>query len=389
MFKEFNSMELSKEYMGIENVVEEYLKEADVLILGAAGFIAKRTLKYLLDFKIKKITLLDHDENELVRILREIRANPKTSRIEITIIALSMNDPTFKLWLNYQPPFDYILNFAAAKHVRTERDTWSISNLLATNVKSFSDVIAKAKYDSGFIFSVSTDKAANPTNLMGASKRLMELMMIDSTVSFRSARFANVAFSSGSLLESWLLRTQNLQVLSVPKNCKRYIISPDESGLICMLSAFVDLPKSAIYVPDGDLIKPISLETALELFLDSINLKPLYFSDFTEAMNNMNSRKSTDPWPVLLTELDTVGEKDQEVFLGSDETFASQQKLFSLKEIITPRVAHSDINTILDKINLFLLDPQTYELNEIRSMFQKIAPSLNPGERIKNLDLRV
>jgi len=156
-----------------------------------------------------------------------------------------------------------------------------------------------------------------------------------------------------------------------------------------MLSAFADLPSSAIYVPDSDLIKPISLELALELFLDAINLKPLYFNDSEEAMNNMKRRKFGDPWPVYLTELDTVGEKDQEVFMSSDETFEREQKLFGLKRIVSPRIEHLDIETILENIDLFLLNPQNYKLSEIRSIFQKIAPNLNSGEKLKNLDLRV
>jgi FlaA1/EpsC-like NDP-sugar epimerase len=389
LFNSYNQLNIESEFqLNIDNISEE-LTEANVLIIGAAGTIGQNVLNYLLQFKFKSITLLDTNENELVRILRRIRAKQFNLTLNVNIVSLSITDPLFNLWLESQVKFDLVFNFAAAKHVRAERNNWSVASLLNVNALALKPIVNYAERNQSKLFSVSTDKAANPSNLMGASKRLMELIMLGSYQGCKSARFANVAFSNGSLLESWELKIHESLVLSVPKDCKRFLISPAEAAKICMLSTFDSKSSNSLYIPNSNLINSILLSDALEMFLDFNGLLPEFFNDQNEALEFMSKRKYGEPWPVVITELDTFGEKLEEEFITSSEKYCDDQKYINLKCIETKTLEKSELEVLLDDLSRSIKNPSIYSVTFYREILFKIAPLLQDSSKLHDLDSRI
>jgi len=221
-------------------------------------------------------------------------------------------------------PYDLVLNFAALKHVRSEKDVYSLLQMIDTNVIKHVRFRRWLK-DNGHgerYFSVSTDKAANPTSLMGATKRLMEDVVFDADLSLgcaTSARFANVAFSNGSLLQSFMTRLAKRQPLAVPGSTKRYFVSQDESGQICTLAALLGKPGTILF-PQLDPVSQLqSLEDIAERVLAHLGYQSVRFSDEAEAIASIGKLIPERRWPLLVTALDTSGEKPYEEFVGHGE----------------------------------------------------------------------
>ncbi|HYN36485.1 MAG TPA: polysaccharide biosynthesis protein, partial [Actinomycetota bacterium] len=217
-------------------------------------------------------------------------------------------------------PFDVILGFAAAKHVRTERDAVSVLQMLNVNIngtlRSVQAVVSQNP--DAAVFVVSTDKAADPASLMGASKRLMEMVVLGSYPHATTTRFANVAFSSGALLESWLIRLARRQVLPVPADTRRYFVSPEESGQLCAIASVA--PAGGVVVPQPGLVGSVELLDALLAVLDSIGVRATVINEGSVREGAGELEISEDRWPVLLTTRDTAGEKGAEVFVGERES---------------------------------------------------------------------
>jgi dTDP-4-dehydrorhamnose reductase len=389
LFKKYNNLELEYEYRINFSSISDEISGKNILLIGAGGTIGQSVLTRLLDFNFESITLVDNNENELVRILRRVRANKNYSKTNINIIPISITDPLFNLWLESQIKFEIILNFAAIKHVRSERDNWSIANLLNINVLALYSISNYAERNHAKFFSVSTDKAANPSNIMGASKKLMEILLSQINGAGKSARFANVAFSNGSLLESWELKLRESQVLSVPRDCKRYLISKNEASLICMLSTFDGNQENLLYIPNNNLINSILLTEALKVYLDFNGLKPQYFSESGEAWDFMDKRKSTDPWPVILTELDTYGEKLEEELIAPSDTIDQNQKYVSLIQLVTQGIDQIKFESIIQIISDSVANPKNYTVSHFKELLSVIAPSLNEHNNYHNLDSRI
>jgi FlaA1/EpsC-like NDP-sugar epimerase len=217
-------------------------------------------------------------------------------------------------------PFDVVLGFAAAKHVRTERDPVSVLQMLNVNINGTlrSVQAVMSGNPDARVFVVSTDKAADPASLMGASKRLMEMVILGSYPQATTTRFANVAFSSGSLLESWLLRLARRQVLPVPADTRRFFVSPQESGQLCAIASAA--PPGGVVVPEPGLIGSVELLDALLAVLDSLDVKASVIDEMSVREGGGGFIAREEAWPVLLTPRDTAGEKEVEVFVGSQES---------------------------------------------------------------------
>lgn len=290
-----------------------------VLITGAAGTIAKATISQILRFHPSKMILVDTNENGLADLIRWIR-NTQSDRLlpQLEPRLCDITSPQFvEMTMDGKEP-NFLCNFAAVKHVRSERDPLSLWRMFQVNVLGTMQVrLLAERCESERIFSVSTDKAANPVNLMGASKRVMEAVLLqDSQIPSASARFANVAFSQGSLLDSWIDRLERGEPLPVPRDTKRYFLSSEEAGQICALVTAL-LPSEQVAIPtilDGFEIQ--SLEQTVKSVLDRLGLTPSFITSVNEAKNSNESWEveSKEPY-VLLTERDTEGEKSFEEFL--------------------------------------------------------------------------
>lgn len=298
-----------------------------ILIIGGAGSIGKATAHALIPFSPRALHIVDQNENTLVELIRDFRSCFSSGELpELHALPLNFGSPIMQRYLYEQPSFDYVLNFAALKHVRSEKDAYSILQMLDTNVLKPINLLkwVIARGGTERYFSVSTDKAANPVNLMGASKRLMEHVIFspelsnNSSIHVSSARFANVAFSDGSLLHGWLNRLANSQPVAVPRDTRRYFVSLIEAGQICLLAAFLAPDRHVLapkLSPASDLVDLAGVATKV---LQHFGFEPEFFDDEAKA-RHAASLPRNGFYPLLLTPLDTSGEKPFEEFVAADE----------------------------------------------------------------------
>lgn len=297
-----------------------------VLVTGGAGSIGSATIELLLGYAPAAVHVLDIAENALVELVRDFRSRP-TPLItgELRLLPIDYGSTATERLLQSEPPYDLVLHFAAHKHVRSEKDVPSLIQMLDTNVVKahrFLKWLVQYGHDKR-CFAVSTDKAANPTSLMGASKRLMEHVLFSNSIGLphvTSTRFANVAFSNGSLLQGFLFRLARQQPLAVPREVRRYFVSPKEAAEICLLSAAIAEHGQITFprLDPAEHLRPL-VDIAVAL-LDSLDLRPAFYEDEAEACAAVSVDLQRGCYPVLMTPLDTSGEKPYEEFVAADET---------------------------------------------------------------------
>lgn len=352
-----------------EELSERYGNKS-ILILGAGGFIARETINVIMSYNPSCLILIDENENGLVETVRSIRASSdQINRIALQPILADISCPSIKRVLRNLKLVDVTLNFAATKHVRSERDENSALKMLQTNVlgcKYVVDALEDYHQDSKF-FSVSTDKAADPVNFMGASKNLMEQILAASNLSTTSARFANVAFSTGSLLESWLIRLSNGEPLSVPKNTFRFFVSPREAGELCAIATLA--PNRSVVIPNFATNESKSLEEVLSAILDRFNIVPNW-EDFPESnlkTDYISRKMGSGSCRVYLTGRNTVGEKQVEKFIAGHESAEPWTTELSLISMQKP---FGDLESLFrDLENLLKSTDSDLNLSDIHQMY--------------------
>lgn len=299
-----------------------------ILVVGGAGSIGQSTVEQIVPFAPRALHVVDQNENALAELVRTLRSGPTPPDIaDLRTLPLDYGSAAFRAFLRASGPYDLVLNFAAIKHVRSEKDSFSTLQMFDTNIVKQAALV-RLLADAGFsgrYFSVSTDKAANPTSMMGATKRVMEHVMFDPAVAtgfkatVTSARFANVAFSNGSLLQSFENRLAKGQPLAAPRDTKRYFVSLEESGQLCLLAA-TTATHGHIMVPRLDPETHLVEMQAIAMgFLRANGFAPKLYDDETLACRNVAQDRETGQWPLLVTPLDTSGEKPYEEFVAKGE----------------------------------------------------------------------
>jgi FlaA1/EpsC-like NDP-sugar epimerase len=374
-----------------EQLVNE-IKGKSVLVIGGAGTIGSSFIKSMLQYKPERLIVVDISENGLTELTRDLRS---TFGLQIPgyykTYPVNFGDPVFQRIMNEHGPFDIVANFAAHKHVRSEKDHHSVSALLENNVIKAKKLLKSLlKQSPSHFFCVSTDKAANPVNIMGASKKIMEevIMAYSRLFPITTARFANVAFSNGSLPDGFIQRLMKHQPLSAPMDVKRYFVSPEESGQICLLACV--LGKSGdIFFPRLEEHQMMTFSEIAVKFLESMGLEPLYCQSEEEA-RDAASRLTTEStqYPVYFFKSDTSGEKAFEEFftLSEDIDLSSFSSLGVIKN--APKKTIEEIERITGTIETLINQPETTKDHIVQALTQ-IIPTFKHIETGRNLDQKM
>jgi FlaA1/EpsC-like NDP-sugar epimerase len=369
-----------------------------VLVIGGAGSIGSATVHAVVQWRPRSVHVVDVDENGLTELTRDLRARRMTVE-DYAAMALDFGSPILRRLVERET-YDAVLNFAAVKHVRSEKNLLTTLHMLDTNVRKQMRLIQwlAASGFRGRYFSVSTDKAADPVNLMGASKRLMEAVMfhpafgLPAPATTSSARFANVAFSNGSLLDGFRHRLAKRQPLAVPRDVLRYFITPGEAADICLLAAFT-APPGAILAPrlqEGTDLVPLT-DIAVG-FLRLHGLEAELFDDENAAVAAFDGCLSRKTYPLLVTPADTTGEKPFEIFQGEGEE-TREIGLRALSAIIPQHVDAVALRRLLDDLEANAGDgprpgPWLDKAAVVRAV-AAVLPTLRHHETGFNLDQRL
>ena len=363
-----------------------------VLVIGGAGSIGSSFIKALLPFKPASLVVVDTNENTLAELTRDLRStNGMYVPKDYITYPMDYASEVFKKMFIEHKGFDIVGNFSAHKHVRSEKDIYSVEALLQNNVlhaKLLLDLLAE--YPPKTYFCVSTDKAANPVNIMGASKRIMEDLIFSYSDRFpvKTARFANVAFSNGSLPAGFLARLQKLQPLSAPSDVRRFFVSPEESGQICLLSCILG-ENRAILFPKLTEAQMMTFDRIGTELLKAHGYKVLECSSDEEAIEkSVELKNGSDLYPVHYSASDTSGEKPFEEFVTETET-ADLNRFSSLGVITGKTIPDKEkINGLyaaLDKA----FGKQDTSKEEIVSILKDYLPNFEHIETGKSLDSKM
>ena len=369
------------------------------LVIGGAGSIGSSFVRAVLPFKPSELVVVDTNENALTELTRSLRSDSILSKCvpdKYLSYPMDYSSIAFKRMFSHHKRsnnligFDIVANFSAHKHVRSEKDIYSIEALLRNNVinaKSFLDLLET--YPPETYFCVSTDKAANPVNVMGASKRIMEdlIFSYSSSFSVKTARFANVAFSNGSLPAGFLERINRKQPISAPSDVKRYFVSPEESGQICMLAAILGENRN-IFFPKLEEAQMTSFDKIAEDLLSVMGYKIEYCNSDEEAIEKASCWHDNQPYPVHFSVSDTSGEKAYEEFFTDTEQTDMNQ--FESLGVVTNRTARpvSEIQDLFTKLENAFAKPNTTKA-EVVTILKDFLPNFEHEEKGKGLDSKM
>lgn len=372
--------------------LSEKINGKTVLVIGGAGSIGSSFIKAVLPFKPNSLVVVDINENALAELTRDLRST-KGMYIPEDYIPYPMDfaSPVFEKMFKNRKGFDIVANFSAHKHVRSEKDIYSVEALLQNNVlhaKKLLDLLVEFPPEE--YFCVSTDKAANPVNIMGASKRLMEDVIFSYSDKFpvKTARFANVAFSNGSLPAGFLARIQKLQPLSAPSDVRRYFVSPEESGQICMLSCMLGNNRE-IFFPRLEEEQMMTFDKIATALLKEYGYEVIECASDEEAVDKAVDLKSgSKDYPVHYSGSDTSGEKAYEEFY-TDKEKVDLSRMKALGVITDKSIPDKNkIKVLFDKLNKVFEKEETTKA-EIVSIIHDYLPEFEHIETGKSLDSKM
>ena len=368
------------------------IKGKTVCVIGGAGSIGSSFIKDVLRFEPKSVVVVDLNENGLAELVRDVRSTEGLFvPDEFRCYTLNFADPIFERIFQEEKGFDIVANFSAHKHVRSEKDKYSVQALIENNdikAKKLMDLLTV--YPPMHFFCVSTDKAANPVNIMGASKRIMEDLVMAYNKYFKvtTARFANVAFSNGSLPDGWIHRLQKKQPLAAPSDVKRYFVSPEESGQICMLACILGNCGEVFFPKLGE-DQMLTFSAICDEFVKAEGFTKV------ECCNDLEAKKyaaemsyESENYPVVYFKSDTTGEKAYEEFFIPGEKVNMER--FSALGVVE-ETSHRDMNEIQEfftELDGIFASPEFTKAQVVESI-KKFIPNFEHEEKGKNLDQKM
>ncbi len=372
----------SSDMARVDTELKDIVNQSKFLVVGGAGSIGSAVVKERFAREPKTLDVVDISENNLVELVRDIRSSYGYISGEFATYAIDAGSQIFNKLISSNE-YDYVLNLSALKHVRSEKDPYTLMRLIQTNIFNSDEMMKKSKR----YFTVSSDKAANPANMMGASKRIMEMYAFyrSSVTPVSMARFANVAFSDGSLLYGFEQRMRKLQPIVAPNDVRRYFITPKESGELCLISAIYGSNRD-IFFPKLD--KGLNLIKFSDIAIKYLNAKgyePYICEDENEARAKAKELAKAKKWACLFSSSDTTGEKDYEEFYTGSEKLDMDR--FDTIDVIENDVINNAENLEIFKQNIkAMIYDNKFDKNAIMAEFMRVLPEFNHIEKGRYLD---
>jgi len=374
-----------------ESELQKIVSSSKFLVIGGAGSIGSATTKEIFKRNPKKLHVVDISENNMVELVRDIRSSFGYIDGDFQTFALDIGSIEYDAFWNADGDYDYVLNLSALKHVRSEKDPYTLMRMIDVNIFN-TDKTIQQSIDKGVkkYFCVSTDKAANPVNMMGASKRIMEMFLMrrSKEINISTARFANVAFSDGSLLHGFNKRIEKKQPIVAPNDIKRYFVIPKESGELCLMSCIFGENRDIFFPKLSENLHLITFAEIAVKYLKGIGYEPYLCDSEDEARTLIDSLPQEGKWPCLFTKSDTTGEKDFEEFFTSNETL-------DMDRFKNLGVIKNELNEDTAKIQLFestinnLKQNGAWGKQEIVELFNQMIPDFGHKETGKYLDAKM
>ena len=373
-----------------ENLAEK-IRSSRFLVIGGAGSIGQAVSKEIFKRDPKALHVVDLSENNMVELVRDIRSTLGYGSGDFRTFAIDCGGKEFEALINQEGPYDYVLNLSALKHVRSEKDPFTLMRMIQVNVFNTVKTIQQARaFDANKYFCVSTDKAANPVNMMGASKRIMELFLMRESMSqpMSMARFANVAFSDGSLLHGFNQRFAKQQPIAAPNDVRRYFLTPQESGELCLLSCLLGENRDIFFPKLSEKLHLITFSEIAVRYLEQLGYEPFECSSEDEARDLASELIQQKRWPCYFFKSDTTGEKDFEEFFTENEDL-DMKRFDSLGVIRNEAIFQGDaLDRFSAGINQ-LRERGRWDKQDLVDLFFEMLPDFAHLETGKYLDQRM
>lgn len=374
-----------------EQELSEIVQASRFLVIGGAGSIGQAVTREIFKRNPRALHVVDISENNMVELVRDIRSTLGYGDGDFRTFALDAGSREFSALMAAVPAYDYVLNLSALKHVRSEKDPFTLMRLIEVNIlNTLSTVTAAREMGARKYFAVSTDKAANPVNMMGASKRIMEMFLMRESleIPISTARFANVAFSDGSLLHGFNQRLAKQQPISAPNDVRRYFVTPQESGELCLMSALTGNNREIYFPKMSEALNLTRFSDIAMRYLEARGYTPHQCESEDEARGRAAELIAKRKWPVYFFASDTTGEKDFEEFFTLAETL-DMDRFDTLGVILNePDFDAAKLDWFLEEIAAIRARP-TWDKPEIVDLFNKMIPDFNHKETGKYLDNRM
>jgi FlaA1/EpsC-like NDP-sugar epimerase len=374
-----------------ENRLIEKISGSSFLVLGGAGSIGQAVTKEIFKRKPLKLHVVDISENNMVELVRDIRSSYGYIDGDFKTFALDIGSLEYEAFIKADGKYDYVLNLSALKHVRSEKDPFTLMRMIDVNVFNTDKTLLQSiENGTKKYFCVSTDKAANPVNMMGASKRIMEMFLMrrSKDIKISTARFANVAFSDGSLLHGFNQRIQKKQPIVAPNDVKRYFVTPQESGELCLMSCIFGENRDVFFPKLSEKLHLISFADIAVKYLEQLGYEPYLCENEEEARELVKSLPDQKKWPCLFTGSDTTGEKDFEEFFTDTEILDLErfQNLGIIKNEL--KLENGQLQFFEERIANFRAS-KNWTKEEIVALFHKMIPDFGHKETGKYLDSKM
>ncbi len=374
-----------------EKELSQRVSQSRFLVLGGAGSIGQAVTKEIFKRSPQKLHVVDISENNLVELVRDLRSSFGYIDGDFRTFALDIGSREYDAFIGQDGGYDYVLNLSALKHVRSEKDPFTLMRMINVNVFNTDKTIGQSVSKGvGKYFCVSTDKAANPVNMMGASKRVMELFLMrrSAQVDISTARFANVAFSDGSLLHGFNQRLAKNQPIVAPNDIKRYFVTPQESGELCLMSCIFGENRDIFFPKLSEALHLTTFSSIAIKYLKQRGLEPYLCENEDEARARVRELGEKKQWPCLFTSSDTTGEKDFEEFFTENETLDMDR--FANLGIIKNDLAFdgAKLDYFENQINL-LLEKGAWEKKQLVDLVHEMIPGFGHLETGKYLDSKM